>query len=500
MDLVGLVLRTVIQFVVVLTDRCLGMLAVVGRSGLGRLDDVVECRVVVARLGHVRSIPTSGIDNTSRAVGVRRRVCHGGQVTDNRTDDTRRQAGWLPHEQEDLERWLRGHRERAGAGPDRPLHRVVEAFGRELSDDPTLRMGVTRMIDQVPPGRAYRTRHVDNVEELLQLIDAVLTVAPEYGDSTMVMLPLAAILDWTMATPAGYAVYRDPRMNRFLHDVLGVWSDFLSGPDSLYVLNDSPSGWLSPAARRVIGIEQFRHDPDADHLGFTSWNDFFTRRLTDGARPVAAPDDDAVIVNACESTPYRIATDVRESSRFWLKDQPYSLHDLLAGDESVARLVGGTVYQAFLSATDYHRWHSPVAGTVVRAFTVGGTYYSEADAEGSDADDAPDSQAYLAHVSARAVVVIEADDPAIGLVAFVGVGMLEVSSCILDGAVVSGNHLGKGDELGYFQFGGSTHCLVFEPGAVDFFATAALPQPEQAHVVPVRSALAMARRGGATGE
>ena len=100
---------------------------------------------------------------------------------------------------------------------------------------------------------------------------------------------------------------------------------------------------------------------------------------------MAAPDDDTVIVSACESTPYGISTDVKRQDRFWIKSQPYSLQDMLAHDDSVEQFVGGTVYQAFLSATNYHRWHSPVAGTIVRAFVREGTYYSEADSEGADA-------------------------------------------------------------------------------------------------------------------
>ena len=69
---------------------------------------------------------------------------------------------------------------------------------------------------------------------------------------------------------------------------------------------------------------------------------------------------------------------------------------MLAGDDSVDQFVGGTVYQAFLSATNYHRWHSPVAGTIVRAFVQGGTYYSEAESEGADAVGPTKSQSYLA--------------------------------------------------------------------------------------------------------
>ncbi len=182
--------------------------------------------------------------------------------------------------------------------------------------------------------------------------------------------------------------------------------------------------------------------------------------------------------------------------RFWIKSQPYSLRDLLANDESAPQFAGGTVYQAFLSATNYHRWHSPVAGTIVRAFVTGGTYYSEADSEGAEAAEPRYSQSYLAHVAARAVIIIEADNPAIGQVAFVPVGMSEVSSCLIDPAIKPGYHVAKGEELGYFQFGGSTHCLVFRPGAVSDFALQAIPQPHDANppLVRVHSRLATAQK------
>jgi phosphatidylserine decarboxylase len=270
-----------------------------------------------------------------------------------------------------------------------------------------------------------------------------------------------------------------------LRKLLNAWCAFLDSTDSRYVLNESPSGWKCAAAQRAIGIEQFQYDPADEHWGFASWNAFFTRRFKDGARPVASPDDDKVIVNACESTPYRIATGVERLDRFWIKSQPYSLHDMLAGDESVEQFVGGTVYQAFLSATDYHRWHSPVGGTVVRAFVQPGTYYSEADSEGWDAVNPPVSQSYLAHVAVRAIILIEADDPVIGLMAFVAIGMSDVSSCRIHDHVQSGYHLRKGEELGYFQYGGSTHCVVFRRGAISDFAVAALPQPQNADAPPM---------------
>jgi len=130
----------------------------------------------------------------------------------------------------------------------------------------------------------------------------------------------------------------------------------------------------------------------------------------------------------------------------------------------------------------------------VRAFVVAGTYYSEPNSEGADAVEPMNSQSYLAHVAARAIIIIEADDPVIGLMAFVAVGMSEVSSCLIDPKMTPGYHVGKGAELGYFQYGGSTHCLVFRPGAIAEFALAAIPQPHdpKAALMLVRSRLAVA--------
>jgi phosphatidylserine decarboxylase len=416
----------------------------------------------------------------------------------NRSDeiDVRRRAGWLPQEQEDLESWLAGHRERVEArGEQVVLAPVMVEFQELIDSDPVVRMYMNQMIEQVPSNKDYSKRHLESVPQLMRLINEVLSMAPEFGpQGAMVATPLAAILDWTMGTPAGFAAYRDPRINAMIKKILTVWCEFLSSGESLYVLNESASGWKSEEAQRTVGMEQYEHDPQEEHWGFSSWNDFFTRRFKDGERPVASPDDDKVIVSACESTPYGISTDVQRDDRFWIKSQPYSLADMLANDDSVDEFVGGTVYQAFLSANNYHRWHSPVAGKIVRAFVKEGTYYSEADAEGKDAVEPMNSQSYLAHVSARAIILIEADDPVIGLVAFVPVGMVEVSSCKIASNVKAGHHVEKGEELGHFQFGGSTHCLVFRPGAIAEFSLAAIPQPHDPHapLVLVRSALATA--------
>ena len=416
--------------------------------------------------------------------------------------DAKRSAGWLP-EQDELESWLEGHRERVEARSEPVvLHPVLEEFQELIDTDAVVRMYLNQMIEQVPSTKPYSKRHLESVEQMLGMINELLTMAPEFGESSMVATPLNAILDWPMGTPAGFAAFRDRRVNAMLKKILVAWCEFLNSGDSLYVLNDSAVGWKCPEAQRKVGMGQYEHDPADEHWGFASWNDFFTRRFKDGERPVASPEDNKVIVSACESTPYGISMDVQRRDRFWIKSQPYSLEDMLANDDSVDHFVGGTVYQAFLSAINYHRWHSPVAGTIVRAFVQEGTYYSEADAEGKDAVEPMNSQSYLAHVAARAIILIEADDPVIGLLAFVPVGMSEVSSCMIDSKVTPGYHVAKGEELGYFQYGGSTHCLVFRAGAIAEFTLAAIPQPHDPHapLILVRSKLATANARATAGQ
>ena len=158
---------------------------------------------------------------------------------------------------------------------------------------------------------------------------------------------------------------------------------------------------------------------------------------------------------------YRLAKHVKLADRFWIKAQPYSLQHMMAMDPLAEQFAGGTVYQAFLSALSYHRWHSPVSGRIVKTRIVDGTYYAEALSEGFDPAGPNNSQGYITQVAARALIFIEADNPDIGLICVMFVGMAEVSSNEI--TVYEGQRVKKGDQLGMFHFGGSTHALIFRP-------------------------------------
>lgn len=125
---------------------------------------------------------------------------------------------------------------------------------------------------------------------------------------------------------------------------------------------------------------------------------------------------------------------------------------------------GGTVYQTFLSALFYHRWHAPVDGVIEELYSIDGTYYlDQSQFIGYDDGSPNNSQSFLSAVAARMVIVIKSNNEKIGRVGIVFIGMAEVSSCVA--TVKIGDKVKKGQQMGYFMFGGSSHVIVFEKKA-----------------------------------
>ena len=375
---------------------------------------------------------------------------------------------WLPENREAIAQWRKRNKIKAGKKGETLLP-VMREFSDLIERDPVVRMNITRMIEQIP--LKYRIDHPKSVGELLQWLNAVLTTAPDFNNTEAVGTPLSAILMWTMGNPAGFEAYRNEKINTMFKKILAAWTVFLDSPASRYVLNKNRNGWQCKAAMDQLQMEDYQYEPNAPYWGFNSWNSFFTRSLRAGARPITEPDNDKVIVSACDSTVYVVEPDVQRTTQFWIKSQPHSLADMLgAATEYVDAFVGGHVYQAFLNPFNYHRWHSPVSGTIKKAFVQEGLYFSQANSEKEDPTIQDHSEGYITQVQTRAIIIIEADDKTIGPVCVMPVGMVEISSCIIGPQIDVGAHVKKGQELGYFQFGGSTHCLIFRKGAIRRFA------------------------------
>lgn len=404
---------------------------------------------------------------------------------------------WLPSDQRKLEDWEYPLiLETANPADETPLFPVIQEFKELIENDPEIFMLFTQMFEQIPDDPLYANDPIGNPQirnymHLLRFMNRVLTQAPKFDKTGFVGFPINAVLNWPMDTAAGLTVFLNEKVNQQLKKILNQWGVFLRSPDSLYVLDDDPeTGWFGQNALEAMPnfVEEFVCDPNLPYYGFTSWDDFFTRRFREGRRAVESPEDPTIIANACESAPFMLATDVQLRDNFWIKSQPYSLYHLMAGDPLAKSFEGGSVYQAFLSALSYHRWHSPVDGRIVKTTVVDGSYFSESPSVGFDALAPNDSQSYITHVAARAIIFIEADNPDIGLMCAVFVGMAEVSSCEI--TVYEGQHVKKGDQLGMFHFGGSTHALIFRSGVnLEFDLHGQIPSLDSENI-PVRSKIA----------
>ena len=352
------------------------------------------------------------------------------------------------------------------ANPTTPqFHPVIKEFSDLLKQDPIVRMYVTEMIDQLPK----KHKNVKDINDFFSQLNQILTTAPKFSKGEVEVTPLSNLLVGMMNTPAGFHAFRNEKINNMIRKILKTWAEFLNSEKSLYVLNDSPTGWKSKEAQKFLKMDDYIYDPNDRYWGYKSWNDFFTRKVKPSARPIAQPDNNKIIVSPCDTTIFNISHNVQKVDKFWIKSQPYSLQDMLDNSPYTDEFVGGSIIQGFLSPFNYHRWNSPVSGTIVKAYVKDGLYFSQAESQGVDPSAQDKSQGYLSHVQTRALIFIKADDPEIGLMCFMPVGMVEVSSCIIDPRIKPGYHVKKGEDLGYFQFGGSTQCLIFRKGVIKRF-------------------------------
>jgi phosphatidylserine decarboxylase len=405
-------------------------------------------------------------------------------------------AGYLPRDRAVVDEWQRELKRRVGEaqalGAAQEYSPAVAALAELIERDGVVRMYVTEMLEEQPPNH----KTIATVEELLGALNTIVTTAPEYNPdpNKQNFFPVSTLFTYMMMTRAGEAVFRNEAFNGALRGVLQEWCGFLDGAESLYVLNEGVNGWLSQSAYWYNKLYEFViPDPFAPHWGWQSFNDYFHRQIQPESRPVAAPGDPKVVVSANDGKVYNIAGNVQPLDTFWLKGQPYSLVNMLA-NEYVERFVGGSVFQSFLSGADYHRWRAPVAGVVRRARVVGGLMFSDAESAGYDPTAATYSQGYGASVNTRGLVFIESPEPNIGMVCVIPIGITEISSVAIE--VGEGDEVKKGDELGYFSYGGSSMCLVFQPGAIDQFTVPNRPAGNNADDGPpirVNAQIAVAR-------
>ena len=214
--------------------------------------------------------------------------------------------------------------------------------------------------------------------------------------------------------------------------------------------------------------------------GFDNFNQFFIREVKDDRRPVSSKTDNSVVVAPADCVINMIKDDLTIDSQFNIKTQHLTLNELLAGSQYASKFVGGTAVSCILMPNTYHRYHSPVAGKVVESNeNVVGEYFG--------IQDFPDllnhgdvgygyNYSVFEHFR-RGYLIIETTG--YGYVGMIPVGLNTISSVIFQKGLKNIPEkdkpvdVEKGQEIGWFQYGGSLNILLFQKGR---FPSLRIPQ------------------------
>lgn len=206
------------------------------------------------------------------------------------------------------------------------------------------------------------------------------------------------------------------------------------------------------SVRRVDGFVRRNKIDMSDYVDskYRCFNDFFTRRLKPGARPIDTDPD--TLISPCDGylSAYRISGD----SEFAIKDSYYNVEDLVGGDEIASEYLKGTCLVLRLGVENYHRYCYIDNGFKSRNYHIKGRYHPV--------------QPIVVHKhpvfkqNTREYCLLETEN-------FGTVTQIEVGACMV-GKINNHHEAGvihRGSEKGMFLFGGSTIVLLFKEGVLD---------------------------------
>ncbi len=185
---------------------------------------------------------------------------------------------------------------------------------------------------------------------------------------------------------------------------------------------------------------------------FGSFNEFFYRRLKPQARPVCPGTDTAAFPADGRHMGWQCAADM---SGVFVKGQSFDLPALLGSSALGEQYAQGTVILSRLCPTDYHRFHFPVDGTPGESRPIPGPLASVSPY-------CLRSRLSWLWTNKRELTLLQS--PEWGQVAILEVGATGVGG--IRQTYTPGSPICKGDEKGYFYFGGSTVMTFFEPGRI----------------------------------
>ncbi len=189
---------------------------------------------------------------------------------------------------------------------------------------------------------------------------------------------------------------------------------------------------------------------------YRSFNDFFYRKLKPSARPIDG--DPASIVFPADGR-HMLIENIAACDRFFVKGIRFDLAALLGSAELARQFANGSMLISRLCPVDYHRFHFPCAGTPGEPLPINGPLYSVSPI-------ALKQRPSILWENKRCLTQITT--PSLGEVLFLEIGATCVGTIMHTSAPQQ--PVAKGDEKGYFRFGGSCVITLYEPNRVTWDA------------------------------
>ncbi|HEY5788847.1 MAG TPA: phosphatidylserine decarboxylase [Microlunatus sp.] len=266
--------------------------------------------------------------------------------------------------------------------------------------------------------------------------------------------------------PAGQAVQDIGWFSDWLIGYADVWGEFLDTTESFS--DEILQTFLADSPKYRVQDSMIDGRPN-NPSGWLTFNQFFARDLNPGLRPIAAPTTNTVAVAPADCTykqQYRIGADSGIPAITIKGTHTYAnVRDLLAGSRYADAFAGGYFIHFFLGPYSYHRFHAPVSGTVQECYPVHGKVYLKVQLAQDQFQAYDASEGAYEFAQARGILTIDTtSSPAgnVGIVGVIPVGMCQVSGVNM--THVPGAACLKGDQFGYFTFGGSDIIVLFQAG------------------------------------
>ncbi|MCI0381656.1 MAG: phosphatidylserine decarboxylase [Chlamydiae bacterium] len=187
---------------------------------------------------------------------------------------------------------------------------------------------------------------------------------------------------------------------------------------------------------------------------FSSFNDFFIRKLKPSARSITNGNDVAILP---ADGRYLVFPEVQRSDGFIVKGKKFSLEELIKNETIAHKYLHGSMVIARLAPVDYHRFHFPCNCVPGNGKAINGALFSVN----------PIALCKNIHIlTENKRVVTQLQTKNFGPVLFIEIGATYVGS--IHQTYIPEEHYAKGDEKGYFSFGGSCIILLFEPFRIQF--------------------------------